>query len=434
MDHELELLVTNADLNGIKTLLASRNIDISAKNNQNQNVLHIVGFHAIQKTFIKYRHVMDRIKQVLNYFIKKLPKSQIDKQDDFGMTPFMYHAWKSQEIFQVFEPYLDVVNINKQNNDGKTVLHIMIDEDHRDRYHQYSIFKRLIVLEKLLSLHGINIYAQDSKGYNVLHSLASKYDDDRTVSLIIKTIIEKSQIDINSLTSSGYTAFHVACLFGEYYIVKHLLTYPNLNRFLNSEYLICDVLYIKEDVFMANKLLSLGLTFKIRPGEEYRSKFTSSIFKTLKQYSAQSYFDRTHVEIAINNITRIIKNDLIIDYEYIRDNIELVREFIGKEIYTDPIAELFTTIVMLTDDYLSIRNSILSFDVKNCVTVIEDINKDNNKSVKFCGILRRLPIELQMTICNRAFGSRNDNVLSINVTKHLKRLFDLFPPDFLLIY
>ena len=67
----------------------------------------------------------------------------------------------------------------------------------------------------------------------------------------------------------------------------------------------------------------------------------------------------------------------------------------------DPfISDLFALVIFLCDDLLSVRTESSPFGTST------------RKAARFFQIARSLPIELQMLLCNRAFGAGKNSVLS----------------------
>ena len=70
------------------------------------------------------------------------------------------------------------------------------------------------------------------------------------------------------------------------------------------------------------------------------------------------------------------------------------------------ISDLFALVIFLCDGFLRVRAK-------------SPTSSPFNKAARFFLIVQLLPIELQMMLCNRMFGSRKDSVL----TKHSELAF-----------
>ena len=70
-------------------------------------------------------------------------------------------------------------------------------------------------------------------------------------------------------------------------------------------------------------------------------------------------------------------------------------------------------IIFLSDDFLVIKKTPVNAD---------EGNDDPNKLKRFFNITRVLPIELQMVVCNRLFGSARDLIRAVRSEAAFKRM------------
>jgi len=76
----------------------------------------------------------------------------------------------------------------------------------------------------------------------------------------------------------------------------------------------------------------------------------------------------------------------------------------------DPfISDLFALVVFLCDDLLTLK-------------AVSSDPSSSNKASRFFVIAQLLPMELQMALCNRAFGSSKNFVLTKNSEPAFKKL------------
>ena len=105
--------------------------------------------------------------------------------------------------------------------------------------------------------------------------------------------------------------------------------------------------------------------------------------------------ERTAIEIARDKNRKGIVSLL----KRFSENQEQIRQEIRIELglaYIDA-AELFATIVFLCDSYFAI--------------------KSDNKAARFFRIIRTIPMEIQMVVCNRVYGSKKETILSSDSEK-----------------
>jgi len=74
-------------------------------------------------------------------------------------------------------------------------------------------------------------------------------------------------------------------------------------------------------------------------------------------------------------------------------------------------------IVFLSDDFLVIKKIPVNADEGK-----DDPNGEVNQQRRFFRITRVLPIELQMVVCNRLFGSAHDLVRAVRSEAAFKRM------------
>jgi len=78
---------------------------------------------------------------------------------------------------------------------------------------------------------------------------------------------------------------------------------------------------------------------------------------------------------------------------------------------------VFALVVFLSDDFLVIKKKSTNADEG-----MDDPNSEVNKLRRFFRITQVLPIELQMMVCNRLFGSARDLIRTVHSEVAFKRM------------
>jgi hypothetical protein len=111
------------------------------------------------------------------------------------------------------------------------------------------------------------------------------------------------------------------------------------------------------------------------------------------------------------------KTEVVSLLERFMANSMQTRHEVRVELADKDAAELFAKIVFLCDDFLRLKEPATSSSSINTVA-----------SVRFFTISMHLPMELQMVLCNRVFGSAKENILSKDselAFKHIARTFNI---------
>jgi hypothetical protein len=88
--------------------------------------------------------------------------------------------------------------------------------------------------------------------------------------------------------------------------------------------------------------------------------------------------------------------------------------------YWDGTSEgLFATVVLTCDDFLEPKEEVV-------VAPTQDEDPQANNARRFLGMACKLPMELQMILCRRAFGESEDSFKVDDTTEALCTVFKLF--------
>jgi len=207
----------------------------------------------------------------------------------------------------------------------------------------------------------------NDSNWNLLHSVCTGSYDVKFVSLLLK----HPKIDPNALTNSGWTP--VVLAIDRIDVLKVLLSdnrvdiYAGLPR-VNMVSMIC-----VEDNVTTMKLLIV-----------YRNNLGNEIWPRISKDGCPLIYRLFH---------KYIKNPTKTRFEC---ELELCPE--------RPIADLFVLIVFLSDDFLTINTG------------------RSKKTKRFFKIAKRLPMELQMILCHKTFGSLAININSKDFELAYRRL------------
>ena len=195
---------------------------------------------------------------------------------------------------------------------------------------------------------------------------------------IISVLLAHPAIKVNKRDSEGRTVFFWCCWDKDLKIVELLLKDSrvdiNLEDNLGRTPLWCVSYW--GDVDVIKLMVASGRELNL----DAKATFADNVY--------------TAIEIAREkNKTEVVSllERFISDQEKTRREIRLELGVVDKD-----AAELFAMTVFLCDDILRLR----TFPLHNL----------NPPAVRFFGMISRLPMELQMIVCRRAFGSSKDRV------------------------
>ena len=310
--------------------------------------------------------------------------------------------------------YIDVVKLLVQHHS------IMINTTFTDKTPLFHACEHGFtdIVKLLLWQPDININKVDAFGYNCLH-IATVNNHIK----VVKLLLQQPNVVVNNVNEFGKTCLSIACELGFTNIVKLLLKHPKINvNLLATQGIASDKqsplhiafthrhvetfkVLLKHDDVDVNLPSSNGMTIVKSFVSCYApsDKHVTMLRSLLKHGKTQAVF--TNNAIANNTILQyacefnnvyIIKKLLMstgittggcihrLVFAY-NDNKDVTKQWTPE---IDSIPETFTTIVLLCDNYFKFNS---------------ETNKKKTRS--FLSICTKLPIELQMLICNLLFDS-----------------------------
>ena len=349
---------------------------------------------------------------------------------------------------------VDTINCNLKNNKGKTILDLALNN-----------FNTTLV-ELLLHRDDINIAGlKNCKGENILKHLlcVSQYNNIRNIqngivdnngdnngdnnivrfttlihsriSHLIDLIIARKDFDINERDEKNEmcsTMLHFACLYENSQMVKKLLTRTDIdvnvcdrNGFTplmytspvcNLDVLIMLLIDRRTDVNVRNiegrTVLDMTCSNCICI-DDTDPEIRCDAIKCILAAGGTTYYDLND-PVALANTPvdygTVTQDQVCIDDYALVLSCEQNPSLLTKyHLQLEHVEWLFTMIVLLCDRY---------YTLKPCVQVQTQIQ--NN--VRFFNICCKLPMELQMIICYRRYGSNKNNVPGFAVTKQTRLL------------
>jgi len=213
---------------------------------------------------------------------------------------------------------------------------------------------------------NINWANEDDHNSTVLHcACSSGYDS------IVVTILAHPDINVNQKNTSGATPFMLACFKGNILCIRLLLKDPRVNvnepMYFGTTPLL--MLANNGDIDSIKWWISSGREIKL--GKKKRAK--TNAIKTAKRQG--------HTEV-FNLLSRFETNPM------------LTRHAVWVQLgcYNELAADLFALVIFLCDDLLRFKNRKVS------------------RTTRFFTITTQLPMELQMLVCHRTFGSTKHNI------------------------
>jgi len=274
------------------------------------------------------------------------------------------------------------VNVNKGNAGEATPFCIACQEGHRD------------VVIILLSDARVDVNAPTANGTTPFFKACYEGHDD-----IVEVLLNDPRVDVNQPKHSEATPFFMACQEGHDRVVKLLVDDPrvDVNTPYNSN---TTPLWIAAQL---GRLLSVQILLASDRQVETATKSMTGPAR---------WHNKTAAEIGLFQTTRRKDpNELAPEYERRKLNGRLISNLIG-DYERDPletklamqqlpgireyfIGELFGVVIFHGDGFLQFRESRADTDVK-----------------RFFALARALPLDLQMVLCNRAYHSPLNLVLT----------------------
>jgi hypothetical protein len=214
---------------------------------------------------------------------------------------------------------------------------------------------------------------------------------------IVSVLLARSKINVNSQDRYGSTPFLLGCLNGKVEVVKILLKDSRVDINLADDNectpLWCASCYKHVEV--------IKWMIAVR-GDEL-----SDLDKKGKAWECDTEYNA--IEIARErNMTEVVSllERFIANPTQTRHEIRVELGLVDKD-----AAELFAMIIFLCDDFLRLKNPTDSPSSSN-----------TTGTSRFFTIMMSLPIELQMMLCYRVFGSSKENIKSKDSEPAFKHL------------
>ena len=138
--------------------------------------------------------------------LASVPNINLDMKNDYGNTPLLLAVLSHKtSIVRVLLQYRNLIDINSQNNDGNTALHVACE-------------KRQADIVDLLLEAGCNLSIRNNHGYIPFHSACAIGDID----ILRKLLFHKDTFDINTTDADGNTALDIAMKKNQYNICQVL--------------------------------------------------------------------------------------------------------------------------------------------------------------------------------------------------------------------
>lgn len=336
------------------------------------------------------------------------PGVNVDWKDaEYERTPFYRACFFGKTEVVEFLLRHPRVNVNDQQKEGATPLNVACQNGHYD------------VVALLLADPRILVHVVDNQTRTPFF-IACLYNHSRVVALLLTD----PRVDPCLGRSTGATPFHIACQDGYLEIISLLLADRRVEVSRSEAdgatpfYMLCQnghhegALLLLDDprvnINQPRSDNSSPLWFATQNGHLMVVKLLLASGREVLTQTKSNFNQRTAVmqgrrvvmpiqgeDAAITNL-KFINGPLCADLieEYDRDpaaTSSRLRRL--PEIRDNYIGRLFALVVFLTDNFVALKP------------------ETPNHVIRFLGISQRLPLELQMVLCNRVFGSGKNLVL-----------------------
>jgi ankyrin repeat protein len=313
----------------------------------------------------------------------------VNKPRDTGATPFFTACFNGNEDTVSLLLADHRVDVNKADNDGRTPFSVECQLGNRD------------IVSLLMADHRVDVNKADNDGRTPFY-IACQQGHTNIVSLLTAD----HRIDVNEPQNNGMTPFSVACQFENNAVLELLFEDPRIDTLAFELDTLCTPLWTAshEARYSTVQLMlasgrDLDAATKTAAGTEGWNNTTAAEICQTEHF--KSYFDEDVMQ-ARRQFGPLIA-DLINSYE--RDPVSTRHQLRCLPEMRDPyIGGLFALVVFLSDDLLTLKADNTSSSSSSSSSNKED------KAKRFFGIARRFPLELQMIVCNRMFGSVKNNV------------------------
>jgi len=320
----------------------------------------------------------------------------VDAGNDGQATPF-YIACQEGHVDVVSLLLVDKrIDVNKRARTGATPLHIACERGHTE------------VVSVLLADQRIDVNTPDHNGATPFF-IACQQGHKEVVSMLMAD----KRVDVNYPLRTGTSPFKVTCSRGHQDLIWQLLNDERVDTAKPDSFQ-CTPLWMASQ---NGRLLAAQLIFVSEREVDTKTKSIAG---------DSPWNNKTAAEIAHRQGVRDkLASETEEDFTRRKQNGHLIASLIAS-FDLDPVAtrqqlrelpgvrdfisDLFALVIFLCDDLLTegAESSPSSSSAFN-----------NNKAARFFQVAQLLPMELQMALCNRVFGSCKDIIL----TKHSEPAF-----------
>lgn len=271
----------------------------------------------------------------------------------------------------------DRCQINRPIMNGTTPFHIAAE------------FDKPGVVELLLADRRVDINFPRTNGATAFFMIAQK-----GLAHLVKLLMADPRIDVNKGKDNGATPFIIACQKGMIEVVKLLLADPRVdcNTPLPDGHTPLAIAAGFNQVEVLQHLIASGKDLDTRAAINLEVTATLDVLTEWLEFLRS--FKKPYVvpeDIARGkNHLQCLELIQQVEADPAQTRYKLFHQLRLGEGYA---AELFALVIFVGDDYLAFRNAPKSFEV-----------------LRFFRIARRLPLEMQMILCHRVFGSTQDLV------------------------
>lgn len=228
------------------------------------------------------------------------------------------------------------------------------------------------------------------------------------------------ELDVNAKDDRGLSALHIACQRGHDAVVAVLLAHPlinvNLRTFTGETgfYIACDHnqdLVVRLLLADPRVLINLPKMDGITP---LRTAARQGLISVVRWIIASGR--DVHLGVpghwpsdAIGATITSWNFDLLRLLEQFKEDPEAMRHEVREQARMVYAAEVFAQVVFVSDEYFTVSASSVT-------------TAGGRNGSRFFNILSRLPLELQMTVCQFAFGINKQNIPGKDVERAIKVL------------
>jgi len=305
--------------------------------------------------------------------------------------------------------------------------------------HRACLFNHMKVVKFLLGHPEVNVNAQALELETpLILACMSKHSE------MVALFIRHPKLLINLPKLNGCTAFNEACCYGKWRAVALLLTDPRLDINESTDDQCTPLWFASQEghLTIVRLILASGRYVNTQTRVQSPREYVDGWHNTTPSEVARLQSQRAqHESETLDEFNNCVQNgpliaDLLDAYnadptatrQQLRELPDLRNPFIGA---------LFALVIFHCDGLLSFTKK-----TKKCLSAspptfpIFAKNPAKDRAARFFYMAQGLPMELQMMLCNRAFGSMKDVVLTQHsepAFKHLTRSFSPFPSSHLLL-